>query len=268
MTPKHQARLEAVGSIQRAADSSGKASRSFDFVCSTSDVDSSGRVVTQDWDLERYKKNPVVLWNHGMGASFFGGDDTDLTLPIGHASNIRVEDGKLKATLTIVDEKANPIAEKVYQGLLQGSLHSVSVGWWPRDVKYDQVDGEDVAIMSGNQLLEISVVPIPANHEAVKQAASMRRASNTVAVLDLERHAALASVGNALGLPSDASPREIAEQACARLASPKGGASSAPRITKPFAAMTYSEQAALYRENPNRWRAMRDAHAQRSKHQQ
>jgi HK97 family phage prohead protease len=193
------------GSLQRAAGED-KTSRSFDFVCSTPDVDSSGRIVVQDWDLARFKKNPVVLWNHGMGASFWGdSDDTDLTLPIGYASNVRVEDDKLKATLTIVDEKANPIAEKVYQGLLQGSLRCTSVGWWPRDVKYEKHDGEDVAVMRGNQLLEISVVTIPANAEATKEAASFAAQLKQLRKNDDD----MKNIAKRLGLLETASEEEV-----------------------------------------------------------
>lgn len=140
--------------------------RSVDVVASTPAVDSYGRVVLQDWDLSRYAANPVVLWNHGMS---WGSDDA--TLPIGYAENVRVEDGKLLATIHFVDEKANPMAEKIYQGYLQGSLRAVSVGWDAEEAAYDEES--ETLVLSQNKLIEISAVAIPANPEAVRLAASM-----------------------------------------------------------------------------------------------
>lgn len=152
------------------AISTDASSRSINVIASTPDVDSAGRIVIQDWDLARFSKNPVVLWNHGRGG-FFGGVSDEL--PIGHASNVRVEDNKLHATLNFVDEKANPIAEKVFQGFLQGSLRAVSVGWETSNVeRIDTGDGDVHLKLSGNKLLEISAVAIPANAEAVKEGAS------------------------------------------------------------------------------------------------
>ncbi len=145
-------------------------SRSFDFIASTPAEDGNGRIVIQDWDLARYEANPVVLWNHGMGGGYFGeSSDTDVSIPIGHASNVRMQGGKLYATITLVTAEANPIAEKVYQGIKQGSLRSLSVGWRASTVRYELIDNQEVAVLSGNELFEISVVAIPANPEAVIQ---------------------------------------------------------------------------------------------------
>lgn len=146
-------------------------SRTVDVVASTPAPDSYGRIVVQDWDLSRFEANPVVLWNHGMSGGLFGGGSDDSTLPIGFATNVRVEDGALKATLNFVDEKANPIAEKVYQGFLQGSLRAVSVGWDAEEATYDEAS--DTLTLTQNKLIEISAVALPANPEAVRQAAAL-----------------------------------------------------------------------------------------------
>lgn len=143
-----------------------KEARSIDVVASTPAIDSYGRVVIQDWDLARYQANPVVLWNHGMS---FGSEDS--SLPIGYSENVRVEDGKLLATIRFVDASANPMAEKVYQGFAQGSIRAVSVGWDSGDAAYDEES--ETLVLRGNNLIEISAVAVPANAEAVKQAASM-----------------------------------------------------------------------------------------------
>lgn len=139
--------------------------RSIDVVASTDALDSYNERVAQDWNLERYKKNPVVLWNHNRGAMF--ASNPEMAMPIGTAENVRIENGALQATLKFVTAEANPIAERVWQGLKQGSLRAVSVGFRSNDERAETRDGKEVWVLSQNELHEISVVPIPANPEAV-----------------------------------------------------------------------------------------------------
>ncbi len=143
-------------------------SRTFRFVCSTDTEDAHGDVLIQDWQLDRYKKNPVVLWNHGNGGSFFGDVSVDEYFPVGKASALKVEDGQLTADITIATAEVNPLCERIYQGLKQGVLGAVSVGFLPGDIRYEKRDGIDVAVLSHNELFEISIVPIPSNPDAVR----------------------------------------------------------------------------------------------------
>ncbi len=143
--------------------------RSVDVVASTGAVDSYNEIVSQDWDLRRYKANPIVLYGHNA-----------YDLPIGFARDVRVEDGQLLATLHFVDEKASPRAEQVWQGIKQGSLRAVSVGFQPGTVSTTKVGDKDVIVLSNNNLLEISVVPLPANAEAVM---AQEKSLNTIRAL-------------------------------------------------------------------------------------
>lgn len=167
--PQHEmlhATFYALAPDDKEAPAQPEAStRSFDVVASTDALDRGNRVVVQDWDLATYVKNPVVYWNHAMGAGYFGDSpDTDLTIPIGFATNVRVEENQLRATLNFVDAAANPLAEKVYQGMRQGSIRAVSVGWYPHEIEFDDELG--VLVCRKNELLEISPCAIPANPEA------------------------------------------------------------------------------------------------------
>jgi len=142
--------------------------RSVEVIASTDAIDCYGEVLVQDWDLTRYDNNPVVLYGHQS----WGPDG----LPIGHAEDVRVEKGdggrkRLVAKLFFVDEKANPMGEKVWQGFLQKSLRAVSVGFRSKQGITQDIDGRTVFVLSGNELVEISVVPLPANPEAVAIAA-------------------------------------------------------------------------------------------------
>lgn len=125
-------------------------------IASSETEDSWGRVVKQDWDLTRYKANPVVLMNHDAQS-----------LPIGRSENVRVEKGKLLATIVFADALANPAADYVWNSIQQGSLRAISVGWKPGSVAETTVDGRDVVVMSKNVLMEISLVNLPANPDAL-----------------------------------------------------------------------------------------------------
>jgi HK97 family phage prohead protease len=143
--------------------------RSVQVVVSTDSLDAHGDVVDQDWNLKRYKRNPVVLWSHNN--SFFSGPEADL--PIGYAKDVAVRDGQLEATLIFVDEKANPMAEKVWQGFRQKSLHAVSAGFRPHTVSREVDDDFEFYRLSDNELYEISVCPIPANPDAVAKSKAL-----------------------------------------------------------------------------------------------
>jgi phage head maturation protease len=116
-------------------------SRSVQIVASTTNpVDG---VALTSWDLERFKKNPVILWAH----------DAD-SIPIGTATDVAFSpEAGLTMTVLFGSEIANPDAERVLQAVLGGLLRGVSVGF--------DMHG-DVA-----ELVEVSFVPIPADEDAL-----------------------------------------------------------------------------------------------------
>jgi HK97 family phage prohead protease len=131
--------------------------RTADFVASTDAVDSYDEIVDQSsWELDIYKSNPVVLFAH-----------KSRDLPIGKSTDVQVRNGRLECTIEFAPESANPEAERVWQ-LVQGEyLRAVSVGFIPRDYRWEKRDGNEVIVLYGNSLREISVTPVPANHEAL-----------------------------------------------------------------------------------------------------
>ncbi len=148
-------------------------SRSVDVIASTAAMDSYGEIVEQDWILERFLANPIVLYAHNRWDA----------LPIGCADRVRVEDGALQMRLNFVTGDANPLAEQVWQSIKQKSLRTVSVGFAPGDYRIEKRDGVEVLVLSKNELHEISVVPIPANPEAVMRmrAKAFGKSQQTVA---------------------------------------------------------------------------------------
>lgn len=138
-----------------------EAARTCDFIASTTAIDSYDEVVEQDWDLSRYKKNPIVLWMHKKDA------------PIGHCERIEVVGGRLECTIKF---ERHEQADQVFRMIGSGTLRAVSVGFMPGQYRVDKRGGKDVYVMSGNKLHEISVVTIPANPEALAKAVGGRRA--------------------------------------------------------------------------------------------
>lgn len=162
-----------------------KQTRSVRFVASTDAIDSYDEIVEQDWMLDRFKANPVILFGHDSRS-----------LPIGKALDVAVveENGRkqLEATIQLVSADANPLAEQVWNSLNEGSLRAVSVGFIPNDYRFEKRDGREVFVLSKNELHEISVVPIPANPEALAKmkakalAAAGREPPNTASAANTE----------------------------------------------------------------------------------
>jgi HK97 family phage prohead protease len=133
-------------------------SRAFDFVISSSAVDRYGDTVNVDgWKLTNFRKNPVVLWMH---------DNT--LLPVAKASNIRVEDGKLKARAEFTPAGVARFNDTVFELLKTGFLSATSVGFLP--LKYNFVDDPQRRFgidFLEQELLEFSIVTVPALAEAM-----------------------------------------------------------------------------------------------------
>jgi HK97 family phage prohead protease len=158
--------------------------RSFEAVASTDAVDGHGDVVKQQFDLKRFKKNPVVLFNHNSGGFLGGATGTD-ALPIGRADNIAVKplaDGRkaLQTRITLATADASPLAENVFQSLKQKTLRALSIGFRPGEITQEEMDDGSVRnVLKKNELFEISIVPVPANPETLARVKAFK-ASITV----------------------------------------------------------------------------------------
>lgn len=148
--------------------------RTVTFVASDGSRDSAHTVLNQDgWDLKRFNANPVIGYNHEIYGAW-NPQDVDFVIGKGRAY---VEDGKLLVDITFEPKEINELAEKVYQKVLFGSLNSVSVGFLPLG-KGHWGEGEEAPnearetyYYEGQELLEISVVNIPANANATRKGA-------------------------------------------------------------------------------------------------
>ncbi len=138
----------------------GGTSRRVAFTISTGAVDRDRDTLKADgWQLDSYRKNPVVLWAHDSRS-----------LPIGRAESIRIGSGQLKAVAEFVTADMNPLAESVLKMLGAGFLRATSVGFRPLPGKYKWNDDRGGIDFEEQELLEFSVVPVPANPEALMDA--------------------------------------------------------------------------------------------------
>jgi len=136
--------------------------RTVDFVISSEAQDRDGDVIeAAGWELGNFLKNPVVLFGHDHGG-----------LPIGRASDMRVEGGALKASVEFATMDQNPLAESVFRMVKAGFLKGASVGFMP--IEFER-DGDGMKFTK-QELLEFSIVPIPSNPEALVASKSINLA--------------------------------------------------------------------------------------------
>jgi len=128
-----------------------KADDGFVAIASTAVIDRQGDVVeVEGWDLKDFKKNPVLQWAHDHSV-----------LPVGKAEKIWVEGKGKSAKLMFkpVFQEVTEMGRAIKQLFEQGFLNAFSVGFQPVDA-----DGNR---FTKQKLLEISVVNVPANPEAL-----------------------------------------------------------------------------------------------------
>lgn len=169
-------------------------------IASTPAVDrDADRVMPLGMQLENYKANPVLMYGHRY--------DEPWTL-IGRAKEIEIDaDG-----IRILPELREPANESdpmhIVKALWQaGLLRAASIGFNPLKVSDNTYGGKDITT---SELLEISLVPIPANQEA------MRLAMKGMLPMDEEdkpEDAAKDDAGDGAGSTDAPAPEAAAEDA-------------------------------------------------------
>ena len=155
-------------------------SRTVEFVASDNSVDSYGTVIPVDkWDLTRYQNNGIVGYMHDVyGASWTKSADPDDIIGKGEAF---IEEDKLIVRITFEPKELNERADKIFRKIQFGSLHAVSVGFRATKKGHmgDEERGEDpkVYYYAGQELLEVSIVNIPSNANALKRSMEEEEAS-------------------------------------------------------------------------------------------
>lgn len=135
--------------------------RTMRFVFSDASVDRSGDTISADgWDLTSFNKNPVALWAHDS-----------FSPPIGRASNVGASKGKLIGDIEFMPPEISPFADSIYLMVKGGYLNAVSVGFIPLEYSFTSDKDRPYGIdFEKQELLEISVCPVPCNPNALGEA--------------------------------------------------------------------------------------------------
>ena len=169
-------RKEFPASFQKAAKNDDQPdTRLVDFVLNTGGADRYSDTIKGDgWELENYLANPVVLWHHNSSAFAGPAPMPHAGLPVARGANLEVIGDSLIGSAEFYSEAGeNPseaarFIETVFQMVKGGFLNAVSVGFEPLEWTYDEERGGYNFIRQ--ELLEFSVVPIPADSGALRRA--------------------------------------------------------------------------------------------------
>jgi len=150
--------------VTRAADGD------LEFVLSDDTKDRLGDVINpKGWVLDNFKKNPIALFNHIS------------SFPIGTWTSVRVKAnrliGKLKLAALGTSERIDELIRLVDQGIIK----AVSVGFMPLDME-PLADNSGI-LFKEQELLECSLVTVPANPSAIQLARSLKTSDETMALV-------------------------------------------------------------------------------------
>lgn len=121
-------------------------------------IDRGNDIIEVDaWELDNFKKNPVILYNHGMDPQLGG-------TPIGKAIEIMpTKDGlMIKAQLSAIDD---PIINRIRGLVKEKILRAFSVGFDAKEMNKDSGSGANR--ISKAELFEVSIVGVPMNQDSL-----------------------------------------------------------------------------------------------------
>jgi HK97 family phage prohead protease len=136
-----------------------------EFTLSDESIDRMGDIISADgWQLDAFRSNPIALFNHSPNAV------------IGTWRNLRVQDRALRGHLVLAPKGISPRIDEIRALVEAGILKAVSVG-------FREIESEDRKDEHGRwagyrfikqELVETSLVSVPANPNALAVAKSLR----------------------------------------------------------------------------------------------
>lgn len=140
-----------------------------EFILSDDTLDRYGdKIDAAGWDLRNFKNNPIALFGHSSG------------FPIGQWENLRVEGKRLIGRLKLAARGTSQRIDEIISLVEQGVLKAVSVGFRPIEQEPMATGGIHYR---KQELLETSVVSVPANPAAVQLARSLNLSAETMALV-------------------------------------------------------------------------------------
>jgi hypothetical protein len=147
------------------AETRAESSDELTMIASDQGVDRNGSIIhTRGWELENYRKNPVVLWMHRASE-----------LPVGRAERVWIHARQLMARIKLAAEGTSPFIDSLRALVAQDMIRAASVGFRPtseprpiRDKLTHAVTGFE---FDGTELLEISLANVPLQPKTLRQKA-------------------------------------------------------------------------------------------------
>lgn len=143
------------------------------FAATTLSVDRLGEVMIPrgcEKTLQSYKDNPVLHYGH-MSMPFFDGQKE--SLPIGKCDDLRFTEDDSELHYDANFSKSNEFGQVVKGLVEEGTLRATSIGFKPKVISTEAVlEGQKGVTHLEWDLLENSIVPIPANQNAVRRSIS------------------------------------------------------------------------------------------------
>lgn len=141
------------------------------YVMSDETVDRVGDVIeVKGWKLNNFLKNPVALFGH------------DHKFIIGHWSDVKVASGKLVGKLNLLPKGISDRLDEVIAAVEAGILRAVSVGFAPDYEAVERMEGGGYRFKAA-ELMECSLVSVPANPNALQLAKSLNLSDDTQSII-------------------------------------------------------------------------------------
>lgn len=168
-------------------------------------------VATNGIDTGDFARNPIVLFQH-----------EERMMPIGRLENLRIDSNRLIGS--VIFDETDPLAAEVKRKCEKGFLNAVSMGIEILEVDYNEAlrkNGQTLGTITRCSLLEVSIVTIPSNKNAIKLHAIQARGvvvkleSPTTTQDDIHKiikplSMSMSKVTKSLALPENATEDEIA----------------------------------------------------------
>lgn len=146
------------------------------FTLSDETPDRMGDIVSANgWDLTNFRRNPIALWNHLSSH------------PIGVWENLRVEETSLRGDLRLAPKGTSERIDEIRKLVEAGILKAVSVGFRPITSQPRKMGEKHIGEhFLKQELVETSLVSVPANPNALAIAKSLDISSDTLELVFAE----------------------------------------------------------------------------------
>ena len=144
------------------------------FRASTNDIDRHGTIINpMGIKTDNYDRNPVFVWGHD---AYGGNSPPALENVLGRVVEYTKSDDAFDIGVRWATEAENPRATMAKNMVRGGILNAVSIGFIPNQDKIatKDVDGKDIPVYDETELVEVSLVTVPANPNAVALVRSLQ----------------------------------------------------------------------------------------------